>query len=86
MAAPTATPLSLTVSKTQAPNAVEVASYAQAALEIAATPMPDGVHRQDQSTFIIDSRRVAGGRLGAVFAVLTIFLFLFSLRARSSRR
>ena len=78
--------LTLTVSKTSNANTVDVADAVQAKLaEIA------GRHQgqltvttvADLSVFIKESRDglVREGGLGAIFAVLTIFLFLFSLRA-----
>jgi HAE1 family hydrophobic/amphiphilic exporter-1 len=78
--------LTLTVSKASNANTVEVADAVQAKLtEIA------GHHQgqltvttvADLSVFIKESRDglVREGGLGAIFAVLTIFLFLFSLRA-----
>jgi HAE1 family hydrophobic/amphiphilic exporter-1 len=78
--------LTLTVSKTSNANTVEVADAVQAKLaEIG------GLHAdvmtittvQDLSTFIKESRDglLREGGLGAVFAVITIFLFLFSIRA-----
>ena len=78
--------LTLTVSKASNANTVEVADAVQAKLtEIA------GRHQgqltvttvADLSVFIKESRDglVREGGLGAIFAVLTIFLFLFSLRA-----
>ncbi len=78
--------LTLTVSKASNANTVDVADAVQAKLaEIA------GRHQgqltittvADLSVFIKESRDglVREGGLGAIFAVLTIFLFLFSLRA-----
>ena len=78
--------LTLTVSKASNANTVEVADAVQAKLtEIA------GRHQgqmtvttvADLSVFIKESRDglVREGGLGALFAILTIFLFLFSLRA-----
>ena len=78
--------LTLTVSKTSNANTVEVADAVQAKLaEIEARHANelaiDTV--QDLSVFIKESRDglVREGGLGAVFAIITIFLFLFSLRA-----
>jgi HAE1 family hydrophobic/amphiphilic exporter-1 len=78
--------LSLTVSKTQDSNTVEVAQAAQALLDEIAARHTDALTVStiaDQSVFIIDSRDglLREGGLGAIFAVLTIFLFLFSLRS-----
>ena len=78
--------LTLTVSKTSNANTVEVADAVQAKLaEIGArhTDVMTITTVQDLSTFIKESRDglLREGGLGAVFAVITIFLFLFSLRA-----
>ncbi|MDH4333649.1 MAG: efflux RND transporter permease subunit [Chloroflexota bacterium] len=78
--------LSLTVSKTQDANTVEVAQAAQALLDEIAARHTDSLTVStiaDQSVFIIDSRDglLREGGLGAIFAVVTIFLFLFSLRS-----
>jgi hydrophobic/amphiphilic exporter-1 (mainly G- bacteria), HAE1 family len=78
--------LSLTVSKTASANTVEVSQAAIAALdEIDAAS--DGVLEiesvSNQADFIIESRDglLREGGLGAIFAVLTIFAFLGSLRS-----
>ncbi len=78
--------LTLTVSKTSNGNTVEVADAVQAKLaEIEARHTAeltiDTV--QDLSGFIKESRDglLREGGLGAVFAIITIFLFLLSLRA-----
>ena len=78
--------LTLTVSKTSNANTVEVADAVQAKLsEIAARHA--GVMTvstvQDLSVFIKESRDglLREGGLGAIFAVIVIFLFLLSLRA-----
>ena len=78
--------LTLTVSKTSNANTVEVADAVQAKLaEIGArhTDVMTITTVQDLSTFIKESRDglLREGGLGAVFAVITIFLFLFSIRA-----
>ena len=78
--------LGLSVSKTVSANTVEVSAAVEKALdEIAAT---SGIDLKidvvsDQAVFILDSRDglLREGGLGAIFAVLTIFLFLFSLRS-----
>jgi HAE1 family hydrophobic/amphiphilic exporter-1 len=78
--------LSLSVSKTSTANTVAVADAVRAELErlgerhasVAAIAVVS-----DQSTFIKESRDglLKEGGLGAVFAILTIYLFLFSLRS-----
>ena len=78
--------LTLTVSKTSNANTVEVADAVQAKLaEIAArhTTQLTVTTVQDLSVFIKESRDglLREGGLGAVFAILTIFLFLFSVRS-----
>ncbi len=78
--------LTLTVSKTSDANTVEVADAVQAKLdEIAARHSQELTITtvQDLSVFIKESRDglLREGGLGAVFAILTIFLFLFSIRA-----
>ena len=78
--------LTLTVSKTSNANTVEVADAVQAKLaEIAArhTTQLTVTTVQDLSVFIKESRDglLREGGLGAVFAILTIFLFLFSIRS-----
>ena len=77
--------LTITVSKNANANTVDVADAVQAKLtEIGAThPELKIVTVSDLSTFIKESRDglLREGGLGALFAVLTIFLFLFSLRS-----
>jgi HAE1 family hydrophobic/amphiphilic exporter-1 len=78
--------LTLTVSKTSDANTVEVADAVQAKLaEIAANHTQELTVTtvQDLSVFIKESRDglLREGGLGAVFAILTIFLFLLSIRA-----
>jgi len=77
--------LTITVSKNANANTVEVADAVQAKLaEISAGhPELKVITVSDLSTFIRESRDglLREGGLGALFAVLTIFLFLFSLRA-----
>ena len=78
--------LSLSVSKTSNANTVQVAEEVTATLDELKAQHADTVNIDiisDLSTFIIESRDglLREGGLGAVFAVLTIFLFLFSIRA-----
>jgi HAE1 family hydrophobic/amphiphilic exporter-1 len=78
--------LGLTVSKTVSANTVEVAEAVTEALdEIVADSDGDleVTVVSNQADFIIESRDglLKEGGLGAIFAVLTIFLFLFSLRS-----
>ena len=77
--------LTITVSKNANANTVDVADAVEAKLaEIAALhPELKVVTVSDLSTFIKESRDglLREGGLGALFAVLTIFLFLFSLRS-----
>ena len=78
--------LSLTVSKTSAANTVEVAEAVQAKLAEIGERHADELTIttvSDLSTFIIESRDglVREGGLGALFAVLTIFAFLLSVRS-----
>ena len=78
--------LSLTVSKTSSANTVEVSQAVNAALdEIVADSDGDLeiLRVSDQADFIIESRDglLREGGLGALFAVLTIFAFLLSLRS-----
>jgi HAE1 family hydrophobic/amphiphilic exporter-1 len=78
--------LSLSVSKTSNANTVSVADAVTATLEDLNASFSDDVTItivSDLSTFIKESRDglLKEGGLGAVFAVLTIFLFLFSLRS-----
>ncbi len=78
--------LTLTVSKTSNANTVEVADLVQAKLAEVAARHPSELTIttvQDLSVFIKESRDglLREGGLGAIFAVLTIFLFLLSVRA-----
>jgi len=77
--------LTITVSKNANANTVEVADAVQAKLaEIGANhPELKVITVSNLSTFIKESRDglLREGGLGALFAVLTIFLFLFSLRS-----
>jgi len=78
--------LTLTVSKTSDANTVEVADAVQAKLkeiEASHTAELTVTTVQDLSVFIKESRDglLREGGLGAIFAILTIFLFLLSLRA-----
>jgi HAE1 family hydrophobic/amphiphilic exporter-1 len=78
--------ITISVGKTSAANTVEVAEAVQAALDDAAERHEGEatiVTVADQSAFIIESTEglLREGGLGAVFAVLTIFLFLFSVRS-----
>ncbi len=78
--------LSLSVSKTSAANTVQVAEEVTAKLKEIGDRNGSAVSItvvSDLSTFIIESRDglLREGGTGALFAVLTIFLFLFSLRS-----
>ncbi len=78
--------LSLSVSKSSNANTVQVAEEVTAVLEELNVQYGDAVKItivSDLSSFIKESRDglVKEGGLGAMFAVLTIFLFLFSLRS-----
>jgi HAE1 family hydrophobic/amphiphilic exporter-1 len=78
--------LSLSVSKTTTANTVDVADAVTAKLDELGQANADAVTVtvvSDLSTFIKESRDglLKEGGLGAVFAVLTIFLFLFSIRS-----
>ncbi len=78
--------LSLSVSKTSNANTVEVADEVTAKLVELGQQHSDAVSItivSDLSTFIKESRDglLREGGTGALFAVLTIFLFLFSLRS-----
>ncbi|HET7830731.1 MAG TPA: efflux RND transporter permease subunit, partial [Candidatus Limnocylindrales bacterium] len=78
--------LSLSVSKSSNANTVQVADDVTAALAELGAQHADTVTINvisDLSTFIKESRDglLREGGLGAVFAVITIFLFLFSIRA-----
>jgi HAE1 family hydrophobic/amphiphilic exporter-1 len=78
--------LALTVSKTQSANTVAVSEAVNQILEEVRSDSAGEVEIvvvSDQADFIIESRDglLKEGGLGAIFAVLTIFLFLFSLRS-----
>ena len=78
--------LTLTVTKTSNGNTVNVAEEVQAVLTDAQATHADTISItvvQDLSKFILESQDglLREGGLGALFAILTIFLFLFSLRS-----
>ena len=77
--------LVLAVSKTSDANTVDVVQAVQAKLDQlqSQTGAFEIVTVQDYSSFIIESRDslVREGLLGALFAVITIFIFLMSLRS-----
>ena len=78
--------LTLTVTKTSSANTVQVAREVEEALAEAQARHPAEITVrtvQDLSTFILESQDglLREGGLGALFAILTIFLFLFSLRS-----
>lgn len=78
--------LGLSVSKTVSANTVEVSEAVTRALDEIVAASDSGLKIDivsDQSVFILDSRDglLREGGLGAIFAVLTIFAFLFSLRS-----
>ncbi|MEP7361303.1 MAG: efflux RND transporter permease subunit, partial [Chloroflexota bacterium] len=78
--------LTLTVTKTSSGNTVQVARAVQQVLDDAAARHPGEISVvtvQDLSSFIVESQDglLREGGLGALFAILTIFLFLFSLRS-----
>jgi hydrophobic/amphiphilic exporter-1 (mainly G- bacteria), HAE1 family len=78
--------LTLTVTKTSSGNTVQVAREVQQVLDDAGARHPSEISVvtvQDLSGFIVESQDglLREGGLGALFAVLTIFLFLFSLRS-----
>ncbi len=77
--------ITLTVSKQSGANTVTVAEAVTAQLDAAAARHPDVRVNvvTDLSSFIKDSRDglVRDGGLGALVAIVTIFLFLFSLRS-----
>ncbi|MHB8960421.1 MAG: efflux RND transporter permease subunit [Candidatus Limnocylindrales bacterium] len=78
--------LSISVSKTSAANTVTVAQAVTAKLDEIAAQHPDQISVtvvNNLSTFITQSTDglLHEGATGAIFAVLTIFLFLFSLRS-----
>ena len=77
--------ITITVSKASGANTVDVAERVQAELQAAQARNP-GLTIQtisDLSGFIKESRDglLREGGLGAIFAILTIFFFLFSLRS-----
>ena len=77
--------VTISISKTSAANTVTVATAAQAILDAAAARHPGVIEVatvSDQSAFILESSEglLREGGLGALFAVLTIFLFLFNIR------
>ncbi len=78
--------LGLAVSKTTTGNTVDVSAAVTERLEAVVDRSAAGLEIDvvsDQADFIIESRDglLREGGLGAVFAVLTIFAFLFSLRS-----
>jgi HAE1 family hydrophobic/amphiphilic exporter-1 len=78
--------VTLSISKASTANTVSVARAAQAKLNEIAARHPGEIKIatvSDQSVFILESSEglLREGGLGAVFAVLTIFLFLFNLRS-----
>lgn len=78
--------ITLNVSKASTANTVTVARDVQAVLEAVAARHPadlEVVTVYDQSGFILESSEglLREGGLGALFAVLTIFLFLFNVRS-----
>ena len=78
--------LTLTVTKASSANTVTVAREVREKLDEIAALHPGVINVsivQDLSQFILESQDglVREGGLGALFAILTIFLFLFSLRS-----
>jgi HAE1 family hydrophobic/amphiphilic exporter-1 len=78
--------VTISVSKTGPANTVDVAEAVQAKLDEIAARHPGEiavVTIADQSTFILESSEglLREGGLGAIFAVVTIFLFLGNLRS-----
>ena len=78
--------ITLNVSKTSSANTVTVARDVEAVLAAVAARHPadlEVVTVYDQSNFILESSEglLREGGLGAIFAVLTIFLFLFNVRS-----
>ncbi|HEX5588720.1 MAG TPA: efflux RND transporter permease subunit, partial [Candidatus Limnocylindrales bacterium] len=78
--------VSISVSKTADGNTVAVSAAVEAVLEDARDRLGDRIRIEtvyDSSSFIIESRDglLKEGGLGAVFAVLVIFLFLLNLRS-----
>jgi hydrophobic/amphiphilic exporter-1 (mainly G- bacteria), HAE1 family len=82
---PAAASLVLNVSKTSSANTVDVVEAAKTKLDqlAAQTGAFQVVTVQDYSSFIIESRDslVREGLLGAMFAIIVIFIFLMSLRS-----
>jgi len=78
--------LTLTVTKSSSANTVQVARDVEQALADAQARHPNEITVrtvQDLSSFIVESQDglLREGGLGALFAIVTIFLFLFSLRS-----
>jgi hydrophobic/amphiphilic exporter-1 (mainly G- bacteria), HAE1 family len=78
--------LTLTVTKTSDGNTVQTAQAVEKALNDAAAAHPDQITVtvvQNLSNFIVESQDglLREGGLGALFAIVTIFLFLFSVRS-----
>jgi hydrophobic/amphiphilic exporter-1 (mainly G- bacteria), HAE1 family len=78
--------VTISVSKTSTANTVTVAQDVQAKLDEIEARHPGEIEVQtvaDQSVFILESTEglVREGGLGAIFAVLTIFLFLLNVRS-----
>ena len=78
--------VTISVSKTSAANTVTVAQDVQAKLDEIGARHPGEIEIAtvaDQSTFILESSQglLREGGLGAIFAVITIFLFLLNLRS-----
>ncbi len=78
--------LTLTVTKTSSANTVQVAQAVEKALNDAQAAHPGELTVtvvQNLSNFILESQDglLREGGLGALFAILTIFLFLFSVRS-----
>jgi HAE1 family hydrophobic/amphiphilic exporter-1 len=78
--------VNIAVSKTGPANTVTVARAVQDRIAAVAARHPGAIQAvtvSDTSTFIVESSNglVVEGGLGAIFAVLTIFLFLFSVRS-----
>jgi len=78
--------VTISISKASAANTVTVARAVREKLEAVAARHPGEIQVatvSDQSVFILESSEglLREGGLGAVFAVLTIFLFLFNLRS-----
>ena len=78
--------VTISVSKTSTANTVSVAEAVQAKLDEIEARHPSEIEIatvSDQSTFILESSEglLREGGLGALFAVLTIFLFLLNVRS-----